>query len=88
MAKTEAAVVRFARDDSVPVKIAAATAAANLVVGQLAAGGGSSSLAAVVPALVGLLGPDQPSEVQRAGMQVLPRPTTRRHRLLTGSSSA
>lgn len=87
MAQTEAAVVRFARDDSVPVKTAAATAAANLVVGQLAAGGSSSSLAAVVPALVGLLGPDQSSEVQRAGMQVPPQPTTRR-RLLTGCSSA
>lgn len=69
--EVEAAVERYARDDCVPVKVAAASAAANLVTAQLAAGNGdgSASLAAVVPSLVGLLGPDQPSEVQRAGMQ-------------------
>lgn len=70
--QVEAAVVRFARDDTVPVKIAAATAVGDLVTCQLSASGGSSSssLEALVSPLVGLLGPDQPSEVQRAGMQV------------------
>ena len=57
-----------------PPQVGAASAAAGLVAGQLQASGTSRSLAAVTPALVGLLGPDQPSEVQRAGLQVhIPR---------------
>lgn len=72
--QAEAAIVRYARDESVPVKTAAATAAGDLVTCQLSgSSGSSSSLEALVPPLVGLLGPDQPSEVQRAGMQVLRR---------------
>jgi hypothetical protein len=71
--QAEAAVVRYARDGSAPVKLAAAAAVADLVTRQLSSDSSSSnsSLEALVAPLVGLLGLDQPSEVQRGGMQVV-----------------
>lgn len=76
VSQTEAAIIQYARDDSIPVKVAAATAMADLVTCQLSRatnGAGSDSLAVFVPPLVGLLGLDQASEVVRAGMQALRR---------------
>lgn len=69
---TVTAIVRFARDEAAPVKLAAASAASALVNGELAASasGSSASLKQLVPVLLALLGLDQTSDVQRAGMQV------------------
>ncbi len=68
--QAEAAIGRYARDDTVAVKVAAAAAAGGLAAGQLRDHGRTAALPGLVPAVVGLLGPDQPSEVQRAGLQV------------------
>lgn len=68
--QAEAAIGRYARDDTVAVKVAAAAAAGGLAAGQLRDHGRAAALPGLVPAVVSLLGPDQPSEVQRAGLQV------------------
>ena len=66
----QAAIVQFARDASGPVKLASARGVGALVTGELASGGAASSLLPLMPVLLALLGLDQPSDVQRAGMQV------------------
>ena len=63
--------MRFARDEASAVKLAAAAAVGALVAGELSgASGVSASLKPLLPVMLALLGMDQPSDVQRAGMQV------------------
>lgn len=62
---------RFARDDKVPVKVAASRAASHLIVSEVVSTHNSKSLAALIPTLCAFLGPDQSSELQRHGMAAL-----------------
>ena len=71
LADTIAAAERFARDPRPAAKLAATRTAGALIAAELAAGGGATpSLSALQPVLIAVLGLDQLSDVQRAGLQV------------------
>ena len=71
LAETIAAAVRLARDPRPAAKLAATRTAGALVMAELAAGGATSpSLPALQPVLIVVLGLDQTSDIQRAGLQV------------------
>ncbi len=78
LAKTIAAAVRLARDPRPTAKLAATRTAGALVTAELAAGGTTSpSLPALQPVLIAVLGLDQSSDIQRAGLQVCGTPHSR-----------